>query len=172
MKYYINENGIIENCQLSENLSLYDLIKSELGRFDIRQITELLSINVVQNLELLAQNVIEPIIQQVGYLPTITRCLYLQYGRNVHLRQFDYAHMFGHAVDLMVSDDIVCMVKSLEKIDFDLVLYDYSSLHIQYYTSGNRNAVFKVRSISQYEAVNEPLSDLESYILYNGNIMK
>lgn len=158
MDYRINEHGIIENCQLSENLSLYDLIKSEMEMSDIRLISEFLSINIVQNLENLAQKVLEPIIQQAGYVPIITRCLYLSYDRNVHRRHIEYSHIFGHAVDLMVDDDIAFVVKSLDKIDYDLALYDFNSLHIQYYDSGNRNASFRIRSLAQYEGVHHSLS--------------
>lgn len=160
MEYRINENGIIENCQLSENLFLYDLLSAEMKESDIRYISECLSVHIVHNLEMLAQNVLEHIIQAAGYVPVITKGFYISYDHDVNRRQIELSHICGYAADLMVHDDISFIVQSLNKVDFDLALYDFNSLHIQYRGSRNRHTTFRVKDMAQYEGYNHSLSYL------------
>ena len=157
MEYRINENGIIENCQLSENLFLYDLLQAEMKESDIRYISECLSVHIVYNLEMLAHNVLEPIIQAAGYVPIITKGFYISYDHDVNRRQIELSHICGYAADLMVHDDISFIVQSLDKVDFDLALYDFNSLHIQYRGFMNRHTTFRVKDMAQYEGFNHSL---------------
>lgn len=160
MEYRINEHGIIENCQLSENLFLYDLLQAEMKESSLREITDFLSVYFVQNLEALAINVLEPIIQAAGYIPLITKGFYLSYNLDKKQRPIEIYHMCGYAADLMVHDDISFIIKTLDKIDFDLALYDFNSVHIQYRGCLNRNTSFRVRDMAQYEGFNHSLSYL------------